>query len=257
MKALFIGLGSMGHKHIDILKRNHDCEIYAFRSGCGISPTPDGVTEITSWEDFDAAFITNPSNMHINTAIKCAERNINLFIEKPLDVSTHGLDRLCYLVDKFKLSAYVAYPFRFHEAFKKFKGYYPKKVHIVCETDYKKWKPYKVAEHTRGTDGVLLELSHEIDIIDHLFGPIRRICGKVSDNVADLHMVCDRVSGSVTAHLDMDSDQEQRFIEVDGETTHYSADIGLFEKQMKQFINGLDNFDRSVELFKEIICLKH
>ena len=112
MKALFIGLGSMGHKHVDILKRNHDCEIYAFRSGSGLAPTPEGVTEITTWAGMngtpDVAFITNPSHLHIKTAIKCAEHGANLFIEKPLDTNTHGLDDLCDLVRGNNLSAYVA-----------------------------------------------------------------------------------------------------------------------------------------------------
>ena len=58
-----------------------------------------GIPEISGWDEisaqrFDVALIANPTNMHIDTAIRCAERGLHLFIEKPIDCRLDGLDHL-------------------------------------------------------------------------------------------------------------------------------------------------------------------
>ena len=62
----------------------------------------------------DIAFITNPSHHHINVALKAAEAGCHLFIEKPLSANTDRINELIDLVHHKKLTAMVAYQYRFH-----------------------------------------------------------------------------------------------------------------------------------------------
>ena len=78
-----------------------------------------GIREISGWDEIsaqrlDVALIANPTNMHIDTAIRCAERGLHLFIEKPIDCRLDSLDHLLRIVAERRLTAYVAYPMRFH-----------------------------------------------------------------------------------------------------------------------------------------------
>ena len=49
-----------------------------------------------------AAFITNTTNLHIQTAIKLANAKINLFIEKPLSHSFKGISELLKIIKEYE-----------------------------------------------------------------------------------------------------------------------------------------------------------
>ena len=263
MKILIIGLGSIGRRHLDILQRKYDHDIYVLRSGHGLEPTPAGVTEVRDWPDIggtpDIAFVTNPTHMHICTAIECAKRGINLFIEKPIDVSSHNLGKLVSVVREKGLAAYVAYPFRFHEglyglkvrtAYLKLRGrQFVEGAEIVCKTNYKKWQPYK-GEHRRKHNGVLLELSHEIDIAQWFFGAITGIRGFSGDTTADLMLKCAGVDKEIRVKLDMGSEVEERYVVIDGECFYYAADGQMYEHQIDYY---LDNFVRPSSLINNLV----
>src|SRR3989338_6783167 len=130
MKIIFFGMGSIGHRHAELIRKDYPYEIYAYRTQKGDSlyrKTPSAIKEIDAWKDVDlinpdVAFITNPTSLHLETAIECARRGMALFIEKPLDSQTKLLNRFLTLVKKNKLTTYVAYVLRFHpviEALKK------------------------------------------------------------------------------------------------------------------------------------------
>ena len=259
MKILIIGLGSIGRRHLDILQKKYDHELYTIRSGNGLEPAPVGVTEVKGWPDIggipDVALITNPTHLHIYTALECAKRGINLFIEKPIDISTYNLGRLIGIVKEKGLAAYVAYPFRFHEQLyilnHTFKRLHisPRDVSIVCKTNYKKWQPYKVGEHRRKNDGVLLELSHEIDIAQWFFGSISGIRGHFGDTTADLMLKCADVDTEIRVKLDIESDNEERYIMFDGEQYNYVANGQMYEHQIDYYLN---NFIRPTTLINTL-----
>jgi len=95
MKFLVIGLGSIGKRHIRNLihLKIHPKNI------TGYDPRLDRINEVRNYgvtnfisnlsniknKEFDGAFICSPTSMHIKQSIIIAKRNINLFIEKPLD----------------------------------------------------------------------------------------------------------------------------------------------------------------------------
>ena len=116
-RILFIGLGGAGQRHLRLFKKNvgRETELIAFRK---TSKTPVlnadfTVNQIDSLEELygvkifeslekaisskpDLAVISTPSSFHMDYAIQCAEKGINIFIEKPL---AHNLDNFKKLED--------------------------------------------------------------------------------------------------------------------------------------------------------------
>jgi predicted dehydrogenase len=225
----------------------------------------------------DVAFITNPTNLHIETATECAERGMHLFIEKPLDCKIdYGLHHLLNVVNVNKITAYVAYPLRFHPIVKKLKEENHSSLTFVCDTNLAKWRDYKTySAYKAQGGGALLELSHEIDLARYLLGPIEKITGKVGREENDL-TDAETVATLTTHHangkrgniiLDLLSHREQRFI-VTGrgkrfDLNEYASVVkgcdGIFQEQLKYFFDNLNhpglmnNIVDASETFRKII----
>jgi predicted dehydrogenase len=199
IKVIFFGFGSIGKKHASIIKKNYDFEIYAYRTGKGQEKNDLKIQEINSIDEVfninpDIAFITNPTSQHIDTALDCAKRNINLFIEKPISNSLEKIDVLDKEIRKRKLFSYVAYNLRFHSIISKLFELVKEKekpiyFRAICSSYLPNWrqnqdysKSYSAKKKFGG--GVILDLSHEFDYISWLFGEIEDIngvYGKISD----------------------------------------------------------------------------
>jgi len=246
MKILFTGLGSIGKRHARLLLENFDHQIFALRSGKSPDSGITGVTELRSWEEVDAvrpdlAFITNPTFLHIRTAIDCAMRGMHLFMEKPIDCTDNGLEQLLKLVRQRSLTAYIAYPLRFHPVIKALKAKIADvsilHARVVYTSFLPDWRPgrdprtsYSAKREQGG--GVLLDLSHEMDYCEHLFGPLRSVdgrAGRISNVTVDAEdyadLLCEYERALVNVHLDTFSRSSQRFIEVEIQDRHIHADL--------------------------------
>ena len=104
MKVLFLGLGSIGKRHVRLLLKNFDHEVSALRSRKGQGTDIQiGVKELVSWNEvdstkYDVAFVTNPTSLHLRSALECAQRGMHLFIEKPIDCPVGGLETFLFFV---------------------------------------------------------------------------------------------------------------------------------------------------------------
>jgi predicted dehydrogenase len=246
LKVLLIGLGSIGQRHTGLLQKNFSHQLFALRSGRGSALDIPGVTMLHSWAEVDAvapeaAFIMNPTALHVAAALECAVRGMHLFIEKPIDCSDQGLDRLIDIVQRRRLTAYVAYPLRFHPVILKLKelcaGRNILHARAVCASYLPDWRPGRDA-HTvysaRRADGggALLDLSHELDYAGYLFGELRSLDGRAgrvssvtvdAEDYADLLCVYERAAVSI--HLNMFSRQTRRSIDIDLDNGGISADL--------------------------------
>ena len=247
MKIVFFGLGSIGRRHAKLILENFSHEIFAFRSNKLSRPNDMGIPEIHSWEKLknlspDVAFITNPTYLHIKTAIKCAKLGINLFIEKPIDCKIDKLNELRKIVEKKKLSTYIAYVLRFHPIIEQIKKKLINKklIHarILTSSFLPAWRPNKhysevYSANKRKGGGVILDLSHEIDYCQYLFGDILKmqgIFGKISnlniksEDYADIILRCKK--GIINLHLNFFSRNTERKIVIDFKDSNYiKADL--------------------------------
>lgn len=245
-RVLLVGLGSIGSRHLRLIRQHFSFEVTALRSHRGKDSGASGIPELTSWEEidkqsFDVALITNPTNLHINSAIRCAERGMHLFIEKPIDCQLAGLDVLESLVRQHALTAYVAYPLRFHPVVralkKRLSAGTPLHASMVCSSFLPHWRPnqdyrqsYSCFRHRGG--GVLLDMSHELDMAEYLFGPVKELRGTLgrqsglttdSEDCAD--MVAVHEHNVTNIYLSYFGVSARRYIEVETSTGLVRADL--------------------------------
>lgn len=268
MKIIFFGLGSIGRKHVDILLSDFNHELYALRSQKGAQSAPAGIKELYSWDEVkeaspDVAFITNPTSLHVETAQQCALLGMHLFIEKPIGNTLDGVDELEDTCARKNLACYVAYVLRFHPVVIKMKELLEDKevhhVRVVCSSYLPSWREgqdyvenYSTKEKYGG--GVLLDLSHEFDYIQHLFGSISDIKSNfehISNLSIDVEDFADVLltlqSGAyVNLHLNFLSHLKERTIKVDFEGGYCLGDLNA--NTIKYCSNGnVDQFSYDVD----------
>lgn len=262
MKCLFAGLGSIGQRHVRNLRRllGHDVEILAYRAirqspvlNADMTVQAGAVLEtahnIRSFSDLDEAFgqrpdvvfVTNPNRLHVPVALAAARRGCHLFIEKPVSDSLDGLDELVDVVEREKVTAFVAYQFRFHPGLRFVKSLLDEQrlgrliaAHIVNGEYLPDWHPYEDyrESHAARRDlggGSLRIQSHEFDYALWLFGMpqqvyavgghLSRLEVDVEDSVSVL-MACEAEEGRFPVHVHLDYLQRppQRLCEVIGDT---------------------------------------
>ncbi len=237
LKIIFLGLGSIGKKHAGIIQDNYDFELYAYRTEKGQEKNDLKIKEFNKLEEVfsikpDVAFITNPTFLHVSTALECAKRDIDLFIEKPISHSLENVDKLENEIRKRKLFTYVAYNMRFHPIMNNLKELTsgdekPIYFRAICSSYLPNWRPrqdysksYSAKKELGG--GVILDLSHEIDYLTWLFGEIKDIdgyCGKISnleidgEDILDAQITCNS-NRKGNLHLDCFSRDKERKIQI-------------------------------------------
>ncbi len=307
MRVIIFGLGSIGSRHARIIKKNFDANVYAFRSRKQKSANSLGIPEISSWKEVEklkarVAYITNPTALHIETALKCAKLGMHLFIEKPLSHRLKGIEGLAAVVKKKRLTCYTAYCLRFHPVIKKIKVLLNKKevyhVRICCSSYLPEWRKTFDIKRTYSSlkkkgGGVILDLSHEFDYIEYLFGEITAMKGVFaktgdvtldSEDFADVFLkVKNRIP--VNLHINFLSRICERSIKIDfkegyligdlvrnlvlyryrGKEEKFSftfTDNDLFEAQASYFFRNLknpwlmNNLNESRRLLRKILNFK-
>jgi predicted dehydrogenase len=267
LKILFFGLGSIGKKHAKIIKNKFDFDLFAYRTNKGQENNDLKIKEFESLDDAfsinpDIAFITNPTFLHIETALECVRRNIDIFIEKPISNSLEKVDVLASKIKKNNIFTYVAYNMRFHPVIcnlKKIISEKGKPIYFsgICSSYLPEWRPnqdyslsYSAKKELGG--GVILDLSHEFDYINWLFGDIKKIdgvCGKISDlnidseDILIAQLTCNLgIIGNL--HLDYFSQNAERKIQV------YYNDVYIEANLIKNTIKIIKDKKEKIITFK-------
>jgi predicted dehydrogenase len=274
VKIVFFGLGSIGKRHLAIIQREYpDFELFHFYTHAAFP----GIQEIHGWSGLekikpDVAFICNPTNYHIDTALRCAKMGSNLFIEKPLGIETGSkLNNLLHIVEQQGLTAYVAYPFRHSVQINRFKKKLQKKIktaRIVCRTDVACWgKEYSRKAASGG--GAIFELSHEIDYAQFLFGPIVSMGGIAvhcsngfTDAETNAVINCFHSDFVTRIELNLLSDVNERFIEYGDTKLDLTVSSQMYSDQIRYFFGNIgnpkieNNIFEAAALFEKIVELK-
>ncbi|MBI4620263.1 MAG: Gfo/Idh/MocA family oxidoreductase [Desulfobacterales bacterium] len=190
MKFLICGVGSVGERHIrNLLSLEHDNIILYRTRFLPLRTTEQSFLSFSSLDDAlserpNAAFITNPTNLHIPVALRCAKLGCHLFIEKPLSHNLDGIDELQKIVIAKKLIVCIGFQFRFHPGLKKIKELLDEQaigrvVHVAAHwgeylPDWHPWEDYRKGYSAREDlgGGVILTLCHPFDYLRWLIGEI-------------------------------------------------------------------------------------
>ncbi len=208
MKALFVGLGGIGQRHLRNLRAlcGDDVEVIAYRvrrqqlvltdrlqieTGADL----ESKYRVTVCDDLEAAlrqrpdvaFVCNPSSLHLETALAAAQARCHLFIEKPLSDRLEQVDELIDLVKRQGRVGFVGYQLRFHPCFLRLQKWLRSKamgrvlaVRAEVGEYLPNWHPYEdyrqmYAARRELGGGVVLSQIHELDYLYALFGLPRKM----------------------------------------------------------------------------------
>jgi predicted dehydrogenase len=194
-RLLIIGLGSIGERHLRCAQQTNRVELLACEINNSLRNTVAdryGIGE--TYADFasalaakpSAAAICVPAQLHVKLAQQLAESGVHLLIEKPLDVSLAGVDRLQQTVADRNLTAAVAYVHRANPALAAMRqalhsGRFGKPLQLIAVTgqNFPYYRPAYAETYYRdratGGGAVQDALTHIINAGEWLLGPVERV----------------------------------------------------------------------------------
>lgn len=222
MKALFVGLGSVGQRHLrNLTKINSNIDVLAVRSKRIAPVLSDNnkviknaiMNEHYGLQEFDSldealkespemVFVTNPSSMHLDVAKKALLSDAFVFIEKPLSHDWEGVENLLIQEKEYgQKKIAIGYQFRFHPMLKLLKKTLAEQiigkivsVRLVNGEYMPNWHPYEdyktsyAGKKSLG-GGALVTQIHDFDYVMWLFGKPTKVFavgGKLSNLEIDV-----------------------------------------------------------------------
>ena len=282
MKILIIGTGSIGKRHLKNLinvgidpssitaidtREDRREEVLSF----GVKALYPSLDIALENDDYDAALICSPTNLHLEHGIKLASRGIHMMIEKPLAHDLKGSSKFTELVEENKVIVLMGYIFRFSPLTKKVKALLSansigKVLYVRGEfSEYlPDWHPYEdyrsfyMAEKAQG-GGSILDQCHIMDLTHYLFGGFENVFA-LNDNLSNLEINADdyaemviKLKSGVLAsiHTDIFGREHKKQLEIKGEKGNilwdfYANEVALYDaenKSKKVFNNFTTDFN--------------
>ena len=231
INCLFVGLGSIGQRHIRNLRKilGKNINFYAFRqiknvplinkNGKKIKGSIEeryNIKLINKLDrifrvNVDLVFITNPSSLHIKTVLRLKNlKNSYIFIEKPLDSNLKKIKELKYFLKKNNNKVFVGFNLKLHPGYLKLKDIINKNktlgklnysIFKYGENlkNFHKYEDYRASYASKRSlgGGVCLTSIHEIDMMLDLFTH-SKVVNYHSDNISNLKI--DAEDFSVSTH---------------------------------------------------------
>ena len=194
LDVCFVGVGSIAKRHIQNLRyvcdrRNIELHIDAVRRMYKAEEAKELGLENVYTESvqlknvYDIIFITNPTELHLNTLESVAEFGRHFFIEKPI-VSVHQLNKVVNFRKKQESVYYVACPLRYNAVIQYIKNNISPaeviSVRCISSSYLPDWRPgtdYRntYSAHKALGGGVSIDLIHEWDYLTYLFGKPEKV----------------------------------------------------------------------------------
>lgn len=194
LKILIVGFGSVGRRHFRNLLAMGYSNFLFYRIHKGTLPD----WENSDWPSFNdlgevlannphIAIISNPTALHLSSAIPAAQAGCHLFIEKPISHSLEGCTELKTLTEQRKLTTMIGCQFRFHPLLIILReqlraGCIGKVLSARVEwseylPNWHRWEDYRRSYSARKDlgGGVILTLIHPLDYLYWLFGDVKRV----------------------------------------------------------------------------------
>ena len=251
-RIAFIGMGSIGKRHLinvcEFIRSKGDTySIDLYRSSMK-RELPEEVTSLVCQqlpysdpvqEDYDLVFITNPTSMHLETALKFLKNTKAFFIEKPV-FNTFNIDD--NIITQFdNIPSYVACPLRYNPVlqFVKLNIDVSKVISVraMSSSYLPDWRPGQDYRQTYSAQsclggGVDIDLIHEWDYLTWIFG-MPTECFGIFGRFSHLEIDCNDTAlyvaknkkMSFELHLDYFGRKTQRSLDIFTEDDIIQCDI--------------------------------
>lgn len=233
MRALIVGLGSIGRRHLANLRMiEPDADITVWHQHLKHTDTADELPQanrvVYSLEDAldarpDVALIASPASLHVETGLDLARKEIHLMVEKPLSNRLNGVEALLDICQQRNVTLMIGYNWRFYKPLQIMRqALLDERIGHVMALRAEmgqflpEWRP--TSDYRKGVSarrdlggGVVLELSHALDYARWLMGEVATVSaqvGHLSDLEIDVEDTAEIVlgfrSGAIgSVHLDM------------------------------------------------------
>ena len=128
MKFLIVGLGSIGRRHLRHLVALGQTDITLCRTGRSTLPDDDLAgypvetdLDVAISHKPDAIIVSNPTSLHLETALLAANAGCHILLEKPIAHSLEGVADLQAAVKENVVRVLVGFQFRYHPGLQKMK----------------------------------------------------------------------------------------------------------------------------------------
>jgi predicted dehydrogenase len=244
MRALVVGLGSIGRRHARNWAALELGPIAVCRTTHAPLPEPLGV-DAREFHDLgdalnerpDVVVVTNPTSLHLETACRAIQAGAHVFVEKPLAHQLAGVAELLASVHDTHKKLMVGYNLRFHPGLARLSELVHQQaigrvLSARAETgeylpDWHPWEDYRAGYSGRRDlgGGALLTLSHELDALCWVLGAPARVTGMAA-HVSSLEIDTEDVAELVlqfpdgplaSVHVDYVRRSPHRSLEIVGE----------------------------------------
>ncbi|MBO4643801.1 MAG: Gfo/Idh/MocA family oxidoreductase [Alphaproteobacteria bacterium] len=219
LSVLFIGLGSIGTRHlknlvsvaaarglkvsIDALRHNIKSDLPADTAAL-IGRQFESVEQLGK---YDFIFICNPSQLHYETLCAVKGKGRFFFVEKPVFISPLSKEKLKDFSDEKKF--YVACPIRHMKIMSEIRKIIAENkiysAQAMCSSYLPEWRPgqdyRKLYSAKKESGGVKLDLIHEFDYLISLFGFPSK-AALFENKVSDLEIECPDVVSFIGSYPD-------------------------------------------------------
>ena len=238
-----LGCGSIGSRHLRNLISMGYAELLAFDRNPEIAlemgkqpevAVAGSLEEVWPWKP-QVAFITSPSNLHLEHALLAAQEDCHLFVEKPLSHTLKDVDELCRQVERSGITTMVACNMRFHPGPAQVKSWLDQRVvgdilaaRLQTSSYLPHWRPWQDYRESYSASpewgGAVLDCIHEVDLSLWLLGKAKVLAsvtrpatsiGLETDGLAEV--ILGHESGAISnLHLNYMQRNYHRAIEVIG-----------------------------------------
>ena len=194
MKFLIAGLGSIGRRHLNMLRELGQDDIVLYRTHQSTLDDEElaGIPVETDLQAAlalkpDAVIVANPTSLHMDVAIPAAKAGCHILLEKPISDDLARVDELRRAADKSGSHVLVGFQFRYHPTLNKAReliqeGGLGKILSFHSHwgeylPNWHPWEDYRESYAARADlgGGVIGTLTHPIDYIRYLLGDVEEI----------------------------------------------------------------------------------
>jgi UDP-N-acetyl-2-amino-2-deoxyglucuronate dehydrogenase len=216
-----IGTSTVGHTHVKVLSQLPNAKLAAV---CDLFPDKaraalerHGITGVPIYKDqaemharhkLDCVNIATPSGVHMASALLAFEHNVNVIVEKPMEIRIERIDKMIASAAEHGVRlAYISQN-RWQEANRALKdaadtGRFGRVAYAACFTPWYRTDEYYAAGGWRGTwavDGggaIMNQSIHSIDLLQWIAGPVERVSAYAGKRIHPQIEVEDTLSATV------------------------------------------------------------
>jgi len=191
MKYLIAGLGSIGRRHLKMLRELGEEDILLYRTHQSTLDDAElaGLPVKTDLRDaldlgVGAVIVANPTSLHMDVAIPTAEAGCHILLEKPISDDLSRVDELRRAAQKSGSRILVGFQFRYHPTLNKARELIREgalgqilTAHVHWGEYLPNWHPWEdyrqgYAARADLGGGVIGTLTHPLDYLRYLLGEV-------------------------------------------------------------------------------------